>query len=217
GRYFDSDDENIEYQNWQVFEMAKIFNNKQALIPLLNYLFHKIESRLDGKQSLIILDECWMFFDNEIFSNKIREWLKVLRKKNTSVVFATQELGDILNSKLFTTILDACKTKIFLPNVNAEAENYIPVYEKFGLNRKEIEIIAKSTPKKEYYLKSELGARKFSLALKDKTLKLLTSSSLGEQNKAASIKSITKNSDEFTRLFLEIEEGIYEKNENFNV
>lgn len=60
---------------------------------------------------IIILDECWMFFDSPIFAAKIREWLKVLRKKNCSVIFATQELGDILNSKLFTTILDALSNK----------------------------------------------------------------------------------------------------------
>lgn len=207
GRYFDSDKESIHYDRWQVFEMGKIFNNKQALIPLLNYLFHKIERRLDGSPSLIILDECWMFFDNEMFSNKIREWLKVLRKKNTSVVFATQELGDILNSKLFTTILDACKTKIFLPNVNAQGENYIPIYEKFGLNRREVEIIAVSTPKKEYYLKSEVGARKFSLALREKSLKLLASSSQENQNLALEIYKRCENRDEFTKEFLNLKDG----------
>ncbi|MGL5932239.1 MAG: ATPase [Cetobacterium sp.] len=207
GRYFDSDKESINYDRWQVFEMGKIFNNKQALVPLLNYLFHKIEKKLDGSPSLIVLDECWMFFDNEIFSNKIREWLKVLRKKNTSVVFATQELGDILNSKLFTTILDACKTKIFLPNVNAGAENYVPIYEKFGLNKREIEIIANSTPKKEYYLKSEIGARKFSLALKDKSLKLIASSSQESQNLALEIYRRCKSGDSFTKEFLNLKDG----------
>ncbi|MGL5779516.1 MAG: ATPase, partial [Cetobacterium sp.] len=110
-------------------------------------------------------------------------------------------------SKLFTTILDACKTKIFLPNVNAQGENYIPIYEKFGLNRREIEIIAVSTPKKEYYLKSEVGARKFSLALGEKSLKLLASSSQENQNLALEIYKRCGNRDEFTKKFLNLKDG----------
>lgn len=202
GKYFDSNEDNLNFGRWQVFEMERIMQNKQAVVPLLTYLFHKIEQRMDGSPTIIILDECWMFFDNPIFSAKIREWLKVLRKKNTSVIFATQELGDILSSSLFPTILDACKTKVFLPNSNAEAENYIPVYEKFGLNKREIEIIAQAINKKEYYVKTEKGARKFQLSLGKDTLKLVASSEVEEQVLASEIKKETSNCDDFTKIWL---------------
>ncbi|MEI6856237.1 ATPase [Psychrilyobacter sp.] len=204
GKYFDNDFDNLKDGKWQVFEMAKIIDNKQVIVPLLNYLFYKIEAKMDGSPTIIILDECWMFFDNPIFSAKIREWLKVLRKKNTSVIFATQELGDIMNSPLFTTILDACNTKIFLPNSNAVSENYIPVYKAFGLNEKEIEIISKSTPKKEYYTKSQLGSRKFELSLGEKTLKLIASASVEKQKLAIDLMKSSDSEDEFTKKWLEI-------------
>lgn len=61
--------------------MNSIIQNKQAVTPMLTYLFRKIENALDGRPCIIILDECWMFFDNPVFSEKIREWLKVLRRK----------------------------------------------------------------------------------------------------------------------------------------
>ena len=74
---------------------------------------------MTGAPTLIILDECWVFFDNEQFAQKIREWLKVLRKANASVVFATQSLTDIVESPIFSTVLESCPSQIFLPNDKA--------------------------------------------------------------------------------------------------
>ena len=208
GKYFDSDKDTLNFSRWQVFEMNQVINNKKGITPLLSYIFRRIENSLDGNPCIIILDECWMFFDNPIFAAKIREWLKVLRKKNCSVIFATQELGDILNSKLFTTVLDACQTKVFLPNPNAFADNYIPIYQKFGLNKTEIEIISKATKKKEYYYKSTKGSRLFELDLKEKTLSLIASSDLAKQNKAKELKEIYRDANDFTREWLSYGEGI---------
>ena len=208
GKYFDSDKDTLNFSRWQVFEMNQVINNKKGITPLLSYIFRRIENSLDGNPCIIILDECWMFFDNPIFAAKIREWLKVLRKKNCSVIFATQELGDILNSKLFTTVLDACQTKVFLPNPNAFADNYIPIYQKFGLNKTEIEIISKATKKKEYYYKSTKGSRLFELDLKEKTLSLIASSDLAKQNKAKELKEIYRNANDFTREWLSYGESI---------
>lgn len=208
GKYFDSDKDTLNFSRWQVFEMNQVINNKKGITPLLSYIFRRIENSLDGSPCIIILDECWMFFDSPIFAAKIREWLKVLRKKNSSVIFATQELGDILNSKLFTTVLDACQTKVFLPNPNAFADNYIPIYQKFGLNKTEIEIISKATKKKEYYYKSTKGSRLFELDLKKKTLSLIASSDLAKQNKAKELKEIYRDANDFTREWLSYGKGI---------
>lgn len=205
GKYFDSNNEELQNSNWNVFEMNQILNNKKALVPLLMYLFHKIEIQLNGDPTLLVLDECWAFFDNPVFADKIREWLKVLRRKNTSVVFATQELGDILNSPLFTAVNDACKTKIFLANPNAKTETYIETYKKFALNEEEINLIANATEKKDYFIKTSTGfARKFSLALGKNTLKLVASSRAEELAKADEIKRHTNSPDEFTQEFLKI-------------
>ena len=61
-----------------------------VVLPVLTYLFHRLEARFDGRPTLLILDEAWVFLDNPLFAARIREWLKVLRKKNVAVVFATQ-------------------------------------------------------------------------------------------------------------------------------
>ena len=131
------------------------------------YIFHRIEESLTGEPTLILLDECWVFFDNEMFASKIREWLKVLRKYNASVVFATQSLSDIAKSPLLDTVLTNCPTRIFLPNGTALEENQKKTYEMFGLNQRQIEIIASSIPKKQYYFDSPDGSRLFDLALSE--------------------------------------------------
>ncbi|SKA06217.1 type IV secretion system protein VirB4 [Cetobacterium ceti] len=205
GKYFDSNNENIKNSNWNVFEMNQILSNKKALVPLLMYLFHKIEIQLNGDPTLLVLDECWAFFDNPVFADKIREWLKVLRRKNTSVVFATQELGDILNSPLFTAVNDACKTKIFLANPNAKTEIYIETYKKFSLNNEEIDLVATATEKRDYLVKIATGyARKFSLAIGKQTLKLVASSRAEELALADEIMTRVSSPDEFTTEFLRI-------------
>lgn len=95
GKYFDSEEENISFSNWQVFEMEKIMNNKSAITPLLSYLFHKIEGYLTGDPSIIVLDESWIFIDNALFAGKIRDWLKTLRKKYRSYICYSRIKGYI--------------------------------------------------------------------------------------------------------------------------
>ena len=45
---------------------------------------------------------------------KIREWLKVLRKANCAVIFATQSLSDASRSGILDVLTKSCPTKIFL-------------------------------------------------------------------------------------------------------
>ncbi len=71
------------------------------------------------RPTLLILDEAWVFLDNPLFAARIREWLKVLRKKNVAVVFATQSLADIAGSSIAPAIIESCPQRIFLPNDRA--------------------------------------------------------------------------------------------------
>lgn len=73
GQLFDSKVDNFSKGKWQVFEMDTIMQTPTAVAPALSYLFHRLEQRLDGSPTLIVLDECWVFFDNPTFEAKIRE------------------------------------------------------------------------------------------------------------------------------------------------
>ena len=158
------------------FEMEDLMNfGDGAIVPALVYLFNLVEKKFDGRLSLLILDEAWLFLKNETFSDKIAEWLKVLRKKNVFVVFATQDVADVVNSPLKTTITQQCLTKIYLADPSALTNAMIPVYRAFGLTDTEIAFIASGTMKRDYFYTSPLGRRMFQLDLGRLTLSLIGS------------------------------------------
>ncbi len=106
-----------------------------------------------------------MFLEDSLFAAQIKAWLKTLRKKNVSVLFATQSLADIEQSAIAATLIDACPQKIFLPNERAREALLEGFYRRFGLNDRQIDLIAEATPKSDYYMVSPRGNRLFSLTL----------------------------------------------------
>ncbi len=147
---FDNYEDNIDFSESNVFgfEMSQILNNKIALPPILLYLFHRINISLDGSKTMIILDEAWALIDNPFFAPKIKDWLKVLRKLNTMVIFATQSVEDAITSKISDTLIQQTATQIFLPNLKATSF-YKDI---FMLSEKEFNIIKNIDPKTRYFL-----------------------------------------------------------------
>jgi len=165
GHLIDATGDSLSYGKWQCFEMEHIMNTPAVVPAVLSYLFHRLEKRFDGKPTKLVLDEAWIFFDNPIFAAKIREWLKILRKANVSVIFATQSLSDIVNSPIATALIESCPTRIFLPNDKALEESTAEIYRRFGLNDRQIRILALAQSKRQYYYQSPLGNRLFELGL----------------------------------------------------
>jgi type IV secretion system protein VirB4 len=108
--------------------------------------------------------------DDPVFGPKIREWLKTLRRKNASVVFATQSLADVTDSRIAPAILESCLARVFLPNARAVEPQSRAAYERLGLNTRQIEMVARATPKRDYYFQSMRGNRLFELGLGEVTL-----------------------------------------------
>ncbi len=171
----DADNDTLGLSRFCVFEMEEIMGmGDKILIPILTYIFHRIQKSLNGQPSLLILDEAWIMLGHSVFKEKIREWLKVLRKANCGVVLATQSLTDLENSGLISVIAESCPTKILLANPNAVHSQQYSLYTQLGLNDKEIGIISqKAQPKKDYYLVNNYGRRLVQLALGKKTLSFI--------------------------------------------
>lgn len=165
GAMLDAAEDSLELHDIQCFETEALLARSGAVLPVLTYLFHRLEERFDGAPSLLILDEAWVFLDNPLFAARIREWLKVLRKKNVAVIFATQSLADIADSSIAPAIIESCPQRIFLPNDRAIEPQARAAYERFGLNDRQIELIAHAVPKRDYYLQSRRGNRLFDLKL----------------------------------------------------
>ena len=119
GRLLDGAADTLALGDVMHFEMDGLMQVKPLVLPVLTYLFHRLEARFDGRPTLLVLDEAWVFLDDPLFAARIREWLKTLRKKNVAVVFATQSLADIERSSIAPALLESCPTRIFLPNDRA--------------------------------------------------------------------------------------------------
>ena len=165
GHLLDSDNEALHLSSVACFEMDELMQTPSAVAPVITYLFHRLEDRFDGKPTLLILDEAWLFLDHPVFAARLRDWLKTLRKKNVAVVFATQSLADIEGASIAPALIESCPTRIFLPNERALEPTSQSVYRRFGLNNRQIDIIAKSVPKRDYYYTSPLGCRLLELGL----------------------------------------------------
>ena len=186
GRLLDAEAEHLGTATVQAFETEGLIGTDSAP-AVLAYLFHRIEDRLDGSPTLIIIDEGWLALDDEGFSGQLREWLKTLRKKNASVIFATQSLSDIDGSAVAPAIIESCQTRLLLPNERAIEPQITAIYRRFGLNDRQIEIIARAMPKRDYYCQSRRGNRLFELGLSEVALALCAASSKTDQAAIAKI------------------------------
>jgi type IV secretion system protein VirB4 len=165
GRLLDAAESRLVLSDVQCFETEELMHEAGVVLPVLTYLFHRLEERFDGRPTLLVLDEAWVYLDNPLFAARIREWLKVLRKRNVAVIFATQSLADIAESTIAPAVIESCPQRIFLPNDRAIEPQARAAYERFGLNERQIELIARATPKRHYYLQSRRGNRLFELGL----------------------------------------------------
>ena len=186
GRLLDAESEQLGHASVQAFETEGLIGTGAAA-AVLAYLFHRIEDRLDGSPTLLIVDEGWLALDDEGFAGQLREWLKTLRKKNASVVFATQSLSDIDGSVIAPAIIESCPTRLLLPNERAIEPQITAIYRRFGLNDRQIEILARAMPKRDYYCQSRRGNRLFELGLSEVALALCAASSKTDQAAIARI------------------------------
>jgi type IV secretion system protein VirB4 len=120
------------------FDMTALLENPRLRTPTMMYLFHRIEERLDGQPTMILIDEGWKALDDEVFAARIRDWLKTLRKRNALVGFATQSARDALDSRIATALVEQTATMVFMPNSRARPEDYC---DGFGLTSHEFALI----------------------------------------------------------------------------
>lgn len=166
GQLLDAEKDGLQLGSFQTFELEVLMNmGERNLVPVLTYLFRRIEKRLTGAPALIVLDEAWLMLTYPVFRDKIREWLKVLRKANCIVVLATQSISDAERSGIMDVLKESCPTKICLPNGAAREAGTREFYEHIGFNERQIEIVATAMPKREYYVASPEGRRLFDMTL----------------------------------------------------
>ncbi|MDQ3247160.1 MAG: VirB4 family type IV secretion/conjugal transfer ATPase [Pseudomonadota bacterium] len=136
---FDNEEDGLELEAETIgFDMTAILDQPALRSPTMLYLFHRVEERLDGRPTIIVVDEGWKALDDEVFVARIRDWEKTIRKRGGIVGFATQSASDALNSKIASAIIEQAGTQIFMANSSAQAADYI---DGFGLTAHEFELV----------------------------------------------------------------------------
>ena len=181
GVLLDADADSFAASDMACFEMEALMSDRRLAAPVLAHLFERLEARFDGRPTLLILDEAWLFLDHPLFAGRLRDWLKTLRKKNVSVVFATQSLADITSSAIAPALIESAPTRIFLANARAEEPGQAKTYDAFGLNARQTQLIARATPKRDYYLQCPAGNRLFDLELGPVALAFCAAGSKADQ------------------------------------
>ena len=194
GQLLDAERDGLQLGSFQTFEIEQLMNmGERNLVPVLTYLFRRIEKRLTGAPSLIILDEAWLMLGHPVFRDKIREWLKVLRKANCAVLLATQSISDAERSGIIDVLKESCPTKICLPNGAAREPGTREFYERIGFNERQIEIVAAASPKREYYVASPEGRRLFNMALGPVALSFVGASGKDDLKRILALKKAEAN------------------------
>lgn len=190
GRMWEASRDSFVMSDFMTIEIESLMQmGPKFLLPALLYVLHRIEKGLTGNPAVIILDEAWLMLAHPVFREKIREWLKVLRKANCAVILATQSLSDADRSGIMDVLAESYPTKIFLANFSANQENQRHQYVGLGLNSRQIHIIANAAPKRDYYVTSPAGRRLVQLALGKKALAFAGASS---KENIARIKQLHK-------------------------
>ncbi|MGB7298136.1 MAG: DUF87 domain-containing protein [Burkholderiaceae bacterium] len=202
GELLDGETDTMAFSHFNVYELEELMGmGDKTLLPVLTYLFHRIERRMQGQPVFLVLDEAWVALGHPTFRAQLREWFKELRKMNCAVVLATQSLSDLANSGIADVVIESCATKILLPNPSALEAVSKPLYEELlGLNTRQLSILAAATPKRQYYYQSVQGRRLFELALGP--IALAFCGAAGREVKTRVDQLIAKEGDTWTDAWL---------------
>lgn len=139
GWLFDNAEDFTNLQHTIVgFDITRVLDAPTLRTAAMMYLFHRVEERLDGSPTIIVIDEGWKALDDDIFVRRIKDWEKTIRKRNGIVGFATQSAEDALQSRIAGAIVEQAATQIFMANPKARSDDYC---QGFGLTDHEFDLV----------------------------------------------------------------------------
>ncbi len=136
------------------FDVTDFLDHEVARPPVTLYLFHLIRQLLDGRRLVCWMDEFWRLLEDPAFESFAKDAPKTWRKLNGVLCVATQSASDVLESPLSRTIIEQMPTKVFFPNINADAAEYAGL----GLTERESRLIKQIEPGSRRFLVKQ-GAR----------------------------------------------------------
>jgi len=131
------------------FDVTEFLENDETRTPTIMYLFHRIESLIDGRRIPIFLDEFWKLLEDPEFEDLAQNKLVTIRKQDGFLVMFTQSPRQVLKSPIAYAIIGQTATKIFLPNPEADYDDYV---NGFKLTEREYQIVRELGEKSRRFL-----------------------------------------------------------------
>lgn len=151
GWLFDNAEDTLQLNNCTMvgFDVTEFLDNDETRTPTIMYLFHRIESLIDGRRIPIFMDEFWKLLNDEAFEDLAKNKLVTIRKQDGFLVMFTQSPQQVLKSPIAYAIIGQTATKIFLPNPEADYDDYV---NGFKLTHREYEIVKELGEKSRRFL-----------------------------------------------------------------
>ncbi len=155
GDLFDHVEDTVTLADFQCLDFEGLDAAPQILEPLLFYLLHRaaatiVDPALEDTLKVFVLDEAWRYLRDPSVRAYVTEALKTWRKKNASVILATQSSDDLESTSLLQIAAESCPTKCFLANPNLPRAIY---RDRFHLNETELDRLAGLIPRRQLLLK----------------------------------------------------------------
>lgn len=179
-RFFDNSEDTFELGTFTCVEMGRLFDEPVVARAFIDYAFYRINMALDGRPTLIYIEEAWFMLEDEQFAAGVNNWLRTLAKRNAWIVMATQSLDELVRSDAFVPILENMPNRVYLPNreIVANRELYSG---KFGLNEEQMRRIQHATPKLHYYITTPVLSRMVEVRLPTEILAAVRSDSKAQK------------------------------------
>ena len=190
-KYFDNaaDDDDLNFEDWQVIDMAGAAQHEDLCEAALFYLLERLRLALENpdetaRVKLMVVDEAWRYLQDPAVLSYLAEAAKTWRKKNAALILATQSAGDVTGTAGAEALLESMPTKLFLANPELPEK----AAETFRLNPSEVNTIRGLIPKRELYLRRTDAAGILRLEVDPASYWLYTSSPVDAQMRAEAVK-----------------------------
>ena len=204
GKYFDNpaDGEDLQFQDWQVIDMAGAAEHDDLCEAALFYLLERLRLALENpdetaaRVKLMVVDEAWRYLQDPAVLSYLAEAAKTWRKKNAALIVATQSAVDVTGTAGAEALLadqDSLPTRRRRRS-SLNFRNSLPTRtclrrpETFRLNPSEMNIIRGLIPKRELYLRRTDAAGILRLEVDPASYWLYTSSPVDAARRAAAVE-----------------------------
>lgn len=163
---FDNPREEIKFEDVNIgFDLTEILDIAILRSAALRYMAYRVDQMLDGRRTVISIDEGWKGLSDPYFSKMVFDWEKTIRKKEGFVIFGTNSAADCVATETGKVVIEQSPTKIFMPNPGAKREDYI---EPFSLTEDEFnKIVSIPVHSRSFLLKHDTTSTVVNLDLSD--------------------------------------------------